>query len=613
MGRHPLPRALVGCALLVVGSTAFAQSSVPKREIPPTVLGELSEIQNQFEHALAADCSAQRCFSKGCVYVDHAVADRPRARSLPGFSMDPGPGSVETQAFLTRARCGFTYEPSVTADDAQALSRRLQSKVSMGWTSVSVSAKELQPLPAYMGFAPGEEPVEEEEPELVIEPEEPEWTAGIAVRELWVSLLPHAWWMIGLVMATVAGTLLIWAWRRVGRESLEERMMLAEMERGLPEEPTEPEGTEPETLEELPENEQAFVAEQSEAWTARLSEFDPASPDPELHALVRELLRSGDRALLGKAVVTFPALLTAFPAGGDIASAKLELADYLKTIDPSTLPNDAEFYRSLNRHALSASLASQSDARVVRSLREDFGAAGLVTLIRSLPARAGSLLFALAPTDEQFEMVRLLSANQIANMADQMLRSNRMDVSETDYLFEVLRASGSGMLPEAPAADEVSDRGATFDAAGALSVLLPGLSKSQRSNLFGRALQRFHGSLPAWYQGILTADMLFELPDEARNDLLLEVDADSVAAWMSMLDGETRERLVSRMPNALRASVESALFPDRSRQLALAEQGRRWLAEGFQAQLERARIPFERVVRPEAPAASPPSVDDDLA
>ena len=45
-------------------------------------------LENQFELALALDCSPERCFSKGCTYVEHETADQPRGMSLPGFSQD---------------------------------------------------------------------------------------------------------------------------------------------------------------------------------------------------------------------------------------------------------------------------------------------------------------------------------------------------------------------------------------------------------------------------------------------------------------------------------------------------------------------------------------------
>jgi len=592
-------RAFFAVALFSLCSVAHGQSRVPDRQIPPSVINEVRLLENRFDIALAVDCDAERCFSKGCTYVDHAVADRPRSTSLPGLGEVSGPGSVASQEYLTAARCSFAYEESVESGDVQALSRRLQSKLSKGWTVVSVDHQRLQPLPEYLREAPEPEQDLEEETEEEPEAEEPpDWTAT-AARELWTSLLPHFFWMIAILLITLAGTLLIWAWRRVGRASIEEQMLLAELTRG--EGGGEPDPVEPGPSEAL--DAETFVAQQSAAWRTRLQAMDPEHPDPEIQALVRALLRAGDLPLLAKAVLRFPERLPgAFPDGGEVAAAKLDLADYLKTVDVDALPSDVDFFRSLNRHALSATVASQSDAQIVRSIREDFGASGLANLIGRLPARPGALLFALASAEDQREMVRLSEPRKVAEMAEMLLRSNRMDAAETEHLFGVLTAArGDAPLPEAPQTRDVADRGAEFDAVGALSILLESVNPERRAALFSRALERYQGGLPTWVRGILVAEMLFELTDEARADLLLEVEVEVLAAWLSLLDAETARRIGVGLPDTLQASLSAAsVFPSRTRQVALAEQGRRALAQGFQLQLARAQIPFEAVVGPRA-------------
>ena len=53
-------------------------------------------------------------------------------------------------------------------------------------------------------------------------------------------------------------------------------------------------------------------------------------------------------------------------------------------------------------------------------------------------------------------------------------------------------------------------------------------------------------------------DALDALPAEARVDLLLEVEVEPLAAWLSLCDADTRSRVVGQMPVALRASVSGA-------------------------------------------------------
>ncbi len=589
-------------ALVLLVGLAYAAPAVPTRQIPPEVLVELQLLENRFEVALATDCDSGLCYSKGCVWLDHAVADRPRASSMPGLGAEPGPSAGDAQQYLTQVQCSFANERALPNATAQALVRRLQTRLTRGWTVVTVDHEVLPPLVA-------EVPVEVE-PEAEPEPPPPPpapvaWTAADAVHELWNTLLPDFFWMIGLGLVTFAATLLIWAWRRVGRASVEEQALLAELQQPEPPPPA-PTPVSAETT--VEEEDRAFVAAQEANWKATLQAMDPARPDPQLQALVRERLRAGDLPLLAKAVLRFPDHFPAiFPNDGETATAKLELAELLQNVDAATLPGDVAFFTALQRHALAATLTSQPDARIVRSLREDFGAAGLVELINQLPARIGALLFALSPPSEQHEMVRLLAVPQAAGLCHQLLRSNRMDPSETRALFEVLRGTrgegvGAPVAPTGPAS-EITDRGVTFDAAGAVSVLLSSLPAQDRVELFDDALRRTHGSLPAWTRGILTADMLFTLSREARADLLLELDTEPLAAWLSLVDSDARARLLEGLPDSLRVSIQAAsVFPSRTRQLSLAGRGRRELARGLQGQLARARIPFERAVGSDAVA-----------
>lgn len=577
-------------ALVLLVGLAHAAPTVPARQIPPEVLVELQLLENRFELALASDCDAGLCYSKGCVWLDHAVADQPRASSMPGLGAEPGPDAGQSQPYLTQVQCSFANEKALPNATAQALVRRLQTRLTRGWTVVTVDHEVLPPLVAEVPVEP--EPEDVPEPTPVLPPEPVAWTFGAAAHELWTTLLPHFFWMIGLGLVTLAATTLIWAWRRVGRASVEEQMLLAQLSQ--PEAAPTPVTATPEPA--VSDEDRAFVEAQEADWKATLGAMDPAHPDPELQELVRERLRAGDLPLLAKAVLRFPDHFPAlFPNDGETATAKLELAELLQTVDAATLPSDLAFFTALQRHALAATLHSQPDARIVRSLREDFGAVGLVDLIGQLPTRIGALLFALSPPEEQHEMVRLLAVSQAVGLCQQLLRSNRMDPSETRALFEVLR--GAGSVVEEPQPGTITDRGATFDAAGALTVLLSSLPARDRAELFDNALSRFHGSLPAWTRGILTADMLFALPAEARADLLLGLDAEPLAAWFSLVDPDTRGRLLERLPASLRASIQAAsVFPSRARQLSLAGRGRRDLARAFQGQLARARVPFERTV-----------------
>ena len=553
---------------------ASAQDAAPpKRTIPPTVLVEVADLEGRFDLALAADCAADACFSKGCSYVAHTIADRPPAASLPGLENEPGPNPAGAQAWLTQARCEFAYEASLEPGFAQALSRRLQTKVSSGYTVVSVGAQALPDLP----LPP--EPIAPPEPAVLEEALPP------AEPTLSDRLLASVEWVLALFLGTLTVITLLWAWRRVGVETIEERAMRVELERGPPPEPAAP-----------PDGPDPAVTAAKAAWRLRL---EAGGADPGLAAMLQDLLRAGELPLLAKAVLTFPDLLPrAFPSGGDLAAPKLQLAAFLKTADPSALPSDEALFAALDRHGSAAALAAQKDAEVVRSLREEFGVAGLVGLVERVAPRAGGLLFALAPPEVQLEAARLLPEDRIGSVADQLLRSNRMDAAETERLFTLVRAVRAGEAPPTEAPSEVSDRGRPFDAAAALSALLPGVSPQARRGLLTRALDRTGGTLPAWTHDVLVPDLLLALPDDARADLLLGTPIDELAAWLSLYPHTTSERVLAGAPGTLAAGVANApAAATRAEQVARADAGRRALARGGHEQLARSRGTFEDLIR----------------
>jgi hypothetical protein len=592
-----LPLFLVVFAALVPAPAWAQPASVPQRQIPAAVLHEVRTLESRFDAALGADCDVSRCFPKGCTYVEHAVADRPRNSSLPGLGQEAAPAPTMAQEYLTRASCAFAHEDNVEPGDVRALARRLQDKLSHGWLTVEVTHQRLAPLPTYVGGPHTDDPDTDTDlpDEPAPPPPPPPLTPGRALEELWSTLLPHAWWMVLLGLGGLTAIGLLWAWRRLGQDSLEDRLLLAEAARGGPGAPPEPVAPEPAV--QADPGEDLYVAEQHAAWREKLA---TRPVDPVVTALVRDLLRTGNLALLARATVRFPDLLpSAFPegvAGGELAAAKLSLAEHLRTLPPEGPSEDAAFYQDWNRHALSAAVAAQADAAIARSLRDDFGTSGLASLILAAGPRTGALLYALAPAGRQDELVRLLEPSVLADMGHMLLRSDRVSPSEDHHLRAVLAAArAERTLPADPGA-EVSDLGEPFDAAGPLSMLLEALRPDRRAELVAAALARTHGALPDWTRQILVSDLLFALDPEARADLMLAVDAEPLAAWFGLLDREVAEALLEGAPNALRASVRGAAgFGTREAQVQLAARARSVLARGLHVALARSGRTFADV------------------
>jgi hypothetical protein len=607
----------IALALTVAGGRARAQTTatapVPQKHIPPPVLLELRALEGQFDQALAHDCAPERCVSKGCAYRDHVVVDMPRASSLPGISQAEGPGSVPVQEYLTQARCEFAHEKAVPARDVQALVHRLEQRLSKGWLQVSVGRQVLDPISPALSESPAPRPEPAPPaPPLKTEaaPPPPAWDGTVALRELWLSLLPHFSWMVALVLATIAGLLFIWALRRLGRESLEEKAMAAQLAAGglTRAEPEAASGNgngngEDKNRAEREARAAAVLAEQRRAWSERIAGADLARAEDPTGTLVRRWLAAGELDLLAKAMLLFgDRLAAALPSDGELAVRKVELAEHLRTLDPAGLPPDAEFFRTLDQHALSASLLSQSDAAIYRSLREELGTDGLVQLIERLPRRSGALLFALAPADSQSQLARTMSRERRLQIAEQLLSSNRISREEQEHLFAALDAARSGRpLPEAPRAPAsgITDRGRELDAAGALSLLLAQIDPEDRRALFAEAFERSAGAPPLWFETILHPDMLLRVPAELRGDLLLELDIKRLAAWCSLRPPEWQrvflESLAPSLQNALRAQGGSA-FGSRGEQLRLARAGQGELVSALRRLFAQGRVSFWELV-----------------
>ncbi|MDY7226583.1 hypothetical protein [Hyalangium rubrum] len=609
-------RSLVLCLFLALSSSALAQEStvpVPQKHIPSPVLLELRALERQFDLALVRDCATERCVSKGCVYRDHVVVDMPRASSLPGIGQSEGPGSVPAQEYLTEASCDFAHEKAVASRDVQALVRRLEQRLSKGWLKVSVGHQVLAPISPTLSEPPAPKPEPVPEPPRVETPPLPspppaQWDATVAQRELWVSLLPHFSWMIALVLGTLAALLIIWALRRLGKESLEEKAMLAQMTAGTfdkraASEESAAAGNAPATDGSSAEgrDEAAFVAEQRRLWASRMTEAELTKEKGVVVELLRQWLKAGEFELLAKAIFLFgDKLSSAFSSEGELAVRKVGFAEFLRHVDEQQLPTDAAFFRKLNHHAISASLLSQSDAESYRSIHEEFGSSGIAHLIESLTPRHGALLFALVPPAFQHEVARTLSPELQVQVASQLLSSNRMSNEEQGYLFEALDAARAGRslpAPPRPAPDAIRDRGHAFDAAGALSVLLTYVGAEDRQALLTSMLKRSSGAFPSWYQDILYPDMLLKLPQDLQADMLLEVDVQGLAGWYSVQHPAWRESFISKlapsMQNAVRANMA---FSSPADQFRMARRGHDELVSAVKRLVAGGRVSFTELV-----------------
>lgn len=614
-----LRAACLVATVLSVAPLARAQTGpvVPASHIPPAVQLEVRALAREFDSALIADCAPEKCVSKGCAYIDHVAVDLPRTASLPGLASttsEAGPGSVPPQEYLTEAVCQFAFEKSVGDKDVRALQRRLAQRLSKAWLKVSVVPEQLEPVPATLRESPPDKPPPPPPPDTTDDadkkPEPPApWTFDVAVRELWSQLLPHFAWMIAVVLATLAALVLIWGGRRLGKESVEEKLVAAQLADGSAgaagSAGTNGNGAAAADAALAAENaksaadaaaDAAFVKEQERLWTERITNADPH--DGTVLPLFREWLRAGEFDLLAKAVFVFGDKVSqAISGDAELAMKKMEFAEHLKNVEESELPPPSEFFRRLNHHAVSSLLLSQDDVQIYRSLVEEFGSQGILRLTEALGPHYGALMLAMVPLDAQRGAVQIMTAESRVAFADTLLASTRISREETAYLFDVLRAAKSGTELPAPPAKNVRgvvDRGREIDAAGALSALLSRIDPAARALLFQRALQRFGGSLPQWYENIVYGDMLTKLRDDLKNDIVLDVEVGALAAWLSVQDPVWAETFAHTLPTSVQSALEASRASSASYEhLQLVRQGQHELATAMKKQAARGRLSFQ--------------------
>ena len=145
--------------------------------------------------------------------------------------------------------------------------------------------------------------------------------------------------------------------------------------------------------------------------------------------------------------------------------------------------------------------------------------------------------------------------------------------------------------------DEILDRGREFDAAGALSVLMPAIEPKERTGLFAESLKRPTDPFPLWYENILYPDMLLRLPKELQVDTLLEVDVKGLAGWFSVQRSDWQEGFLSQLSPAMQNAVRANMvFGSRSDQFRYARLGHNELVSSLKKRLARGSLSFSEMV-----------------
>ncbi len=560
-------------ALSFLPATLFAADmTVPKVNVPPGVVAELKRIENSFEIGLGQDCSNDRCFSRGCVYLSHETVDKPRSGSLPGLG-DPeaGPGSVGAQEHLTGARCEFAVESTVASKDLGILIKRLEGRLSRGYLVLSVEAKALPPLPFSLRQTPTPAPTAiaattplannaQNTPPHALPA--PEWSVQIAMRELWNALLPHFSWMIALFLTTLAAMILMWSWRRVGKQSLEEKLLAASL--------AEPDSKQDEVAstqksdQDLRPKQDTIEAKEKEVTTlhpdcAAWKQKFAADPDSFVR-LLSHWLREKEFSNLAKLSMIFSGVPELIRAQSALTSQARGFAAYLAAQEnDALLPSDDDFFAALQRADTIAGVLNSEDAQLMRRLGTEFGSAEMAALIGYFPDHIAGILMAEGPSAVLNESVSLIPTLKRISLAESLLTSNRVSDAEFKIALNGLKSifieNKIPQFPEMPKA--TLNYGRMFGAERVLSALFPRMSRDERKKIVDAVKSKFSDALPAWTSDIFFPEMLLSFSSDLRNGFLLQVEPREIALFLSSCQEKTHLSILRDLPESLKNVVKS--------------------------------------------------------
>ncbi|SMF71099.1 hypothetical protein [Pseudobacteriovorax antillogorgiicola] len=522
---------LVLVLAVVWGAPIFGQTANrPKEKIPAEMLMQVRELDLAFQNLLRQECPQETCVYRGCVYQRHEVVTMQANRSLPGLSTgtrDQVKGN-EPQYFLSRARCEYAYETSLSKDDVANLDRRLAAKLSKGILKVSMKAI---PLPDAPRFAAEDLPSQSQ---TILEKFiEKHFDTGVLA-------------LLGLVTILI----LIWAFRRLGKDSLEDKLRYMQLKKEIE--------SDSGKSEEKPE-EQVSLDERISGLRSYFSE------DPKrLQNIGRHWLEERNfEALAYTSHVLAKTDLAILPDDLDLIQAKIAFQNYMKrefTYDSVQLESHV---KELENQV--GTLSAQLDDRT--ELFHDFfqgsHGKGLADICQSLPADAAATILVLAPDELQREASAYLGENQTYGIALRYLRSPLFSEQDLGDAEQVIRSAMAGEAVQlAPRAHQV-DFGVRLTIVEPLSQMMAKMSQDNRDRLWQDARAMNGNRLPNWAAGIFYPEMLDKLDDQQVKALCLECDAKRLAPWFaSELDLTRQERLLEIVPESYGKALRSPVFQE---------------------------------------------------
>lgn len=524
-------------------------AGVPKEIIPEKVSQELAALDERFHKELYSECRQGNCFAKGCNYVAHKTVSKRGDVALPGIytGRDLTTGG-EPQSYLTAARCHYSFEGILDKAIIADFDKRLAQKLSVGFLRVRITSQELPPQhrellatpEALAGQAPQQDMAEQ------------------MAKDAWQRLAPALPWLAGLIAATGCFLLGLWAFRRLGQESVEEQILAQQMRQQA----------EQEAQEQNAKDEERRLEKQRQAeLERRLADYED---DPSLmKRIAHHWLAAGKFQELGMAVRRFGSRGHALLGDELELHAKREaFADFYRDQQSHLPPAESDsFVAALDDCAAELCGLGQDPMEVFKNFTRSYSAADLAEMIEMMPTPIAGLTLAYVPPKQLAAVTKALSTEStevVKALVVHLLKDNRMGRNLYAAAKDWLLALQDDKTPLTDSAVlESCHGGVEFDVSLPLSHLLATLPSAERQRLFSEAKHAHRGTLPRSATAVCYPELLAALPADVRNNILLEQDLDSLRVWYQQLDrGELKQRILAKAPATVVASLNSGSTRD---------------------------------------------------
>ena len=566
---------IITVALTGISLSAVAQNKKEVlRQYPENVHSELQDLSGKFAQHLYENCAESKCFYKGCVVKSTRGLSK-ASNNLPGLpGIDNTAVKRATQskaAQLSEATCYFAHTDKVKTKDAIKLKGFLQTVLSIkDTTKVVVVAQSVRALPESLKQEDkpkpekkAEAPKPEPTPEPFV-PKEPKLTQDQALVEFWEAVVPHFFWMIGILLATVSAFVIIWALRKIGRLSPEEQLMLATESKASDTSESANQDTEVEES----ESDRVFIEKQ--AWILKIKE----NPAPFQNVL-KSWFDEKNYPYIAQATLTFQNQAESILNSKEGSfEDRIEFADFLKHTPLSKLPSQSDLFKKLSLGYVSVAALNREDISLVQLLRNNFESSGLAQLISSASFPTAAYLYALSPVSSLKGVNTLLSVSLKAEIVKELLKSNRISPQNLSQTLNFVKKSIGLSVPEEQLSEHtsISGFGVSIQTARALSFLMADLPSEQRIQLVKSIIAENNGVLPTGLENIVYPEMLLHLQDELRNDILLNTQPEVLLHWLKTVGGrKTLEKITSRAPNSLKAAMSVENIPESAKSLSAQE------------------------------------------